>query len=193
MGLSNWLGFRAAEDVRGKLYRALQFMPVRFYDKRKIGGLISRMTNDADLLEIYLTRDIPYIFSNALLLLGILVLLLYKNWMLTLYVLLPVPLIVLGGTLIWGRMECYWRCWSAKWGRFSTHLNESITGIRLVKAFVQEKREGNHFDQRNDELREVSVAADRVWFVFFTVTNFMMSFGVFFVWYLGRIRFSVMG
>ena len=184
-GLSSWLGFRAAEDVRGELYRALQFMPIRFYDKRKIGGLISRMTNDADLLEIYLTWDIPYIFSNALLLLGILVLLLYKNWMLTLYVLLPVPLIVLGGTLIWGRMERYWRRWSAKWGRFSAHLNESITGIRLVKAFAQEKREGDRFDRRNDELREVSVAADRVWFVFFTVTNFMMSFGVFFVWYFG--------
>ena len=183
--ISSWLGFRAAEDIRAELYRVLQFTPLRFYDKRKVGNLISRMTNDAELLEEYLIYDLPFILSNVLLLLGILTLMLYKSWMLTMYVLLPVPPIVLGGALIWNRMERYWRRWSVKWGRFSAHLNESITGIRLVKAFAQEKREGIRFGQRNDELRQVSVSADRAWFVFFTVMNFLMSFGVFFVWYFG--------
>ena len=183
--ISSWLGFRAAEDIRAELYRVLQFTPLRFYDKRKVGSLISRMTNDAELLEEYLIYDLPFILSNILLLFGILTLLLYKSWLLTIYVLLPVPLIVLGGALIWNRMERYWRRWSVKWGRFSAHLNESITGIRLVKAFAQEKREGIRFSQRNDELRQVSVSADRAWFVFFTVMNFLMSFGVFFVWYFG--------
>ena len=183
--ISSWLGFRAAEDIRAELYHVLQFTPLRFYDKRKVGSLISRMTNDADLLEEYMTFDLPFILSNALLLLGILGMLLHKSWLLTIYVLLPVPPIILGGALIWNRMERYWRRWSIKWGRFSAHLNESITGIRLVKAFAQEKREGIRFNQRNDELRQVSVSADRAWFVFFTVTNFLMSFGVFFVWYFG--------
>ena len=183
--ISSWLGFRAAEDIRAELYHVLQFTPLRFYDKRKVGSLISRMTNDADLLEEYMTFDLPFILSNTLLLLGILGMLLHKSWILTIYVLLPVPPIVLGGALIWNRMERYWRRWSIKWGRFSAHLNESITGIRLVKAFAQEKREGIRFNQRNDELRQVSVSADRAWFVFFTVMNFLMSFGVFFVWYFG--------
>ena len=183
--LSSWLGFRAAEDIRAELYRVLQFTPLRFYDKRKVGSLISRMTNDAELLEEYLIYDLPFILSNMLLVFGILALLLYKSWMLTIYVLLPVPLIVLGGALIWNRMERYWRRWSIKWGRLSAHLNESITGIRLVKAFAQEKREGIRFNQRNDELRRASVSADRAAFVFFTVMNFLMSFGVFFVWYFG--------
>ena len=183
--ISSWLGFRAAEDIRAELYRVLQFTPLRFYDKRKVGSLISRMTNDAELLEEYLIYDLPFILSNILLLFGILALLLYKSWLLTVYVLLPVPLIVLGGALIWNRMERYWRHWSIKWGRLSAHLNESITGIRLVKAFAQEKREGIRFNQRNDELRRASVSADRAAFVFFTVMNFLMSFGVFFVWYFG--------
>ena len=183
--ITSWLGFRAAEDIRAELYRVLQFTPLRFYDKRKVGNLISRMTNDAELLEEYMIYDLPFLLSNALLVLGILTLLLYKNWMLTMYVLLPVPLIILGGALIWNRMERYWRRWSVKWGRLSAHLNESITGIRLVKAFAQEKRERMRFNQRNDELRQVSVSADRAGVVFFTVTNFLMSFGVFFVWYFG--------
>ena len=183
--ISNRLGFRAAEDLRTELYRVLQFTPLRFYDKRKVGSLISRMTNDAELLEEYLIYDLPFLLSNALSLLSILVLLSYKNWVLTMYVLLPVLPIVLGGALIWNRMERYWRRWSIKWGRLSAHLNESITGIRLVKAFAQEKREGTRFNQRNDELRQASVVADRAAFVFFTVMNFLMGFGTFFVWYFG--------
>ena len=183
--MSSWLGFRAAEDIRTELYRVLQYTPLRFYDKRKVGSLISRMTNDAELLEEYLIYDLPFILSNVLLLVGILALLLYKSWMLTIYVLLPVPLIILGGASMWNRMERYWRRWSIKWGRLSAHLNESITGIRLVKAFAQEKREGIRFNQRNDELRRASVSADRAAFVFFTVMNFLMSCGVFFVWYFG--------
>ena len=58
--ISSWLGFRAAEDIRAELYRILQFTPLRFYDKRKVGNLISRMTNDAELLEEYLIYDMPF-------------------------------------------------------------------------------------------------------------------------------------
>lgn len=183
--LSCWLGFRAAEDIRAKLYRCLQFLPIRFYDKHKVGALISRMTNDADRLEDFIAYEVPYVISNALLLVGIFCLLLYKNWVLTLYVLLPVPPIVLGGIFMWNRLTRFWRLWSARWGRFSSHLNESITGIRLVKAFAQEDRESTVFDRHNDALRQVNVSGNRAWFVFYTITNFLMSFGAFFVWYFG--------
>lgn len=183
--LSCWLGFRAAEDIRAKLYRCLQFLPIRFYDKHKVGALISRMTNDADRLEDFIAFEVPYVISNALLLVGIFCLLLYKNWVLTLFVLLPVPPIVLGGIFMWNRLTRFWRLWSARWGRFSSHLNESITGIRLVKAFAQEDRESTVFDRHNDALRQVNVSGNRAWFVFYTITNFLMSFGAFFVWYFG--------
>ena len=183
--LNTWVGFRAVEDLRAELYKALQLLPLRFYDKRKIGSLISRMTNDSDLVEIYLIFDIPYIVSNGLMVVGILSLLLYMNWELTIYVLLPVPPIIFGSSLIWNRLQRYWRRWSVKWSRLSSHLNESITGIRVIKAFAQEQREGSRFDRRNRALQDVSVSAERSWLVFFMVTNFFMSFGAFFVWYFG--------
>ena len=82
-------------------------------------------------------------------------------------------------------MQRYWSRWSARWSRLTTHLNESIAGIRVVKAFAQETRESQRFDKGNDALRQVSVSAERSWLVFFMVTNFFMSFGAFFVWYFG--------
>jgi ATP-binding cassette subfamily B protein len=108
-----------------------------------------------------------------------------KNWFLTLFVLLPIPLIVLASLLIWKRLWKSWGRWLSRWARLSSHLNESISGIRVVKAFSQEKREGQRFDQRNHELRDAGIFVDRTWYVFFTTTNFLMSFGVFFVWYIG--------
>ena len=183
--LGTTVGFRAIQAMRAELYKALQFLPLRFYDKRKVGSLISRMSNDSDLVEIYLIFDIPYVISNGIMVVGILGLLFSMNWELTLYVLLPVPPIILGSSLIWKRMEAYWQRWSSKWSRLSSHLNESIRGIRVVKAFAQEHREGERFDRRNTDLRDVSISAERTWVVFFMVTNFFMSFGVFFVWYFG--------
>ena len=183
--LGTTVGFRAIQAMRAQLYRALQYLPLRFFDKRKVGAIISRMSNDSDLVEVYLIFDIPYIISNGLLVVGILGLLFFMNWELTLYVLLPVPPIILGSSLIWQRMEAYWQRWSAKWSRLSSHLNESIRGIRVVKAFAQERREGERFDRRNTDLRDVSISAERTWVVFFMVTNSFMSCGVFFVWYFG--------
>ena len=184
-GWENWIGFRAIESLRAELYRALQFLPLRFYDKRKVGALISRMSNDSDLVEEYLIFDIPYVVSNGLLVVTILGILLYTSWELTLWVLLPIPAILIVSVLIWRRMELHWMRFSAKWSRLSSHLNESIRGIRVVKAFAQERREGERFERRNADLRDVSVSAERHWIVFWMITNLFMSAGVFFVWYFG--------
>jgi ATP-binding cassette subfamily B protein len=183
--LGAWVGLRAIENMRAELYRALQYLPLRFYDKRKVGALVSRMNNDSDLVEEYLIYDIPYVLSNILKVVGSLGLLLYMNWELALYVLLPVAPIVVGGSLIWSRLESYWRRWSAKWSRLSSHLNESISGIRVVKAFAQEERENERFGEHNRDLCQISVSAERSWLVFFMVTNFLMGMGVFLVWYFG--------
>ena len=57
--------------------------------------------------------------------------------------------------------------WWQKWSIFSAHLNESISGIRVVKAFAQEDREIHRFDRKNDDLFRIGVSADRIWFGFF--------------------------
>ncbi|MBI2504188.1 MAG: ABC transporter ATP-binding protein [Candidatus Latescibacteria bacterium] len=180
-----WLASQMVANIRRQLYERLQYLPLRFYDKRRVGALMARITNDTSRVEGFLIDGLPFIVTNALMIAGILGFLTYMSWQLTIYVLVPVPAIVGGGWLIWTRMRNIWTRWSAKWSRFYAHLNESISGIRMVKAFTQEEREAKQFDQRNDELRQISVEGDRNIFVFFTAMNFVMSFGVFFVWYFG--------
>ena len=171
--------------IRTRLYGSLQFLPLRFFEKRQVGNLISRFMQDADRLEMFLLFGLPFLLNNLLMLVGVLGLLLYMNWELTLYVLFPVPFIVLGGLKKWGTLRRQWNKWHAKWSRFNVHLNESISGIRIVKAFAQEPREMRRFARGNDELRDISVTAERSWFIFSAILNFIMSFGLFFVWYFG--------
>jgi ATP-binding cassette subfamily B protein len=179
------IGLRAMEQIRIDLYKAMHYVPLRYHDKRKVGSLISRMSNDSDLVEAYIIFDMPYVVVNAMTVVGILSLMFYNSWQLALLVLLPVPPIIAVSSVIWKRMGSYWQRWSAKWSRLSSHINESIRGIRVVKAFAQEQREGERFERRNTDLRDISVSSERSWLVFFLVTNFIMSFGVFLVWYFG--------
>ena len=183
--LQSIIGLRAVEQMRVDLYTAMHYVPLRYHDKRKVGSLISRMSNDSDLVETYIIFDMPYVVINAMTVVGILSLMFYSSWQLALLVLLPVPPIILVSSLIWKRMGSYWQRWSAKWSRLTSHINESIRGIRVVKAFAQERREGERFGRRNADLRDISVSSERSWLVFFLVTNFIMSFGVFLVWYFG--------
>ena len=186
--LNTWVGFRAIEDLRTGLFGALQLLPLRFYDKRKIGSLISRMNNDSELVEDYMIFDAPFILSNAVMVIGIIILLFTMNWELALFVLLPVPPIIIVAFLVWDYLEDYWRRWSIQWGRLSTHISESINGIRVIKAFSQEAYEGERFEEHNQLLRKASVSSERSWLVFFLMTNFFMSFGAFFVWYFGGLQ-----
>ena len=182
---SRRLGFRAIADLREDLYEQFQVLPLRFYDRRRIGALISRMTNDSDRLEIFMAFDMPFILSNGLTFFGILGVLFWTNWELALLICIPIPPIIYAGSRIWARMMRFWNSWGAKWSRLYSQLNESINGIRVVKAFAQEDRESDRFDENNVAVRDVSVIGERNWFVFFTVTNFLMSCGVFLVWYFG--------
>ena len=179
--LSAW----SSRDVRAQLYRNLQFLPLRFYEKRQVGSLISRFMQDCDRLEMMLLFFIPFIISNILLFFGVFGLLLYMNWQLTLMVLAPTPFIVYASLKRFKLMRLHWGRWSTKWSRLTSHLNESINGIRIVKAFAQEKREEDRFSARNEDLWHTAVTAERVWVVLYAVSNFVMSFGIFLVWYFG--------
>ena len=179
---------RTCQDIRAQLFRHVQYMPMQFYGKRQVGSLISRFTNDADRLEMFLVFGLPYMLRNVLMLIGTFVVCLYLSWRLTIYALIPVPLIMFGGVLIWRRMRRIWPRWHAKWSQLSSHLNESISGIRVVKAFAQEDREAMRFNARNEELWSVSVTGERNWHVFFAVMNFILSFGLFFIWYFGGLQ-----
>lgn len=161
---ASFLSANIAKDLRASIYRALEHLQLSFFDKRQMGAIISRVTQDTDRVWGFLVDGVPYLLSGTLTLVGGLVSGLWLSWKLTLAILLPVPLVAVLMSLIWKPMASKYHKVGQKWGRLHTQLNESLNGIRVVKAFVREDGEWDKFRSRNSELAQSGLIADRWWF-----------------------------
>ena len=182
---ATWLGARVTADIRSRLYRRLEMLSLQFYDKRQVGALMSRVTQDSGMLQDFLVEGMPYLILNGLMLIGILGFLLYMSWDLTLYILIPVPMLLAWGMLFWKRMRRFFHKTRQAWSHLTARFHEVLSGIRVVKTFAQEPREIAEFDKRNRALVRVSVQSERNWFVFFATMNLVSGTGVAIVWYFG--------
>ncbi|MBC8140348.1 MAG: ABC transporter ATP-binding protein [Armatimonadetes bacterium] len=170
-----FLAANIAKDLRSQTYAALEKLQLGFYDKKQIGAIISRVTQDTERIWGFLADGVPYLLVGTLTIIAGLVAGILLSWKLALAILLPVPVVALIGSLIWKPMAARHYKVGQKWGRLHTHLNESLTGIRVVKAFVQEGGELQKFTSRNDDLAAASVVADRYWVRAEAVVNLFIN------------------
>src|SRR6266849_4737724 len=183
--LSVWLGARVTADIRQTLFDRVVHFPMRLIDTWSAGTLLSRFVNDIARLEEFLGSGAPLLAMSALLLAGILGVRLYLSPSLTVAMLLPVPFIILWTWFIWKRLRKAQDRHSSSLAMLSVRVSESLSGIRVVKAFCQEDKEYKRFLESNDRVRITSADAERGSFIFFTVIYFLMNIGVFLVWYIG--------
>ena len=184
----SWLSARMTADIRSHLYRRLEMLSMQFYDSRRVGALMSRMTRDSDMLREFLVDGLPYLAINTLKIFGILGILFYMDWQLTLYMLIPIPLIIIWGRFFWRRMRRIFNKHSQGWSHLSAQLNEALAGIRVVKAFAQEVREIREFEKRNTDLMHISRRTARHWLVFFAVMSFLTGCGGLIIWLVGGLE-----
>lgn len=180
-----FLGASIAADLRANLYRAIEFLQLSYFDKKQVGAITSRVTQDTDRVWGFLVDGMPYFITNGLMLLGITGFLLSVNWKLTLCILAPVPIVVIIGVVFWKSVSQLFTRVGQKWARFHIHLNESLTGIRVVKAFAQEDYENAKFNIRNAELRDAGIAGDTRWNTVFGVMSLFVGMGALINWTVG--------
>jgi len=180
-----FLGGNIAADLRARLYRSIEFLQLNYFDKKQVGAITSRVTQDTDRVWGFLTEGVPYFLINGLLLVGIAGFLLSVNWKLTLCILAPVPIVVAIGVFFWKSVSQLFVRVGQKWARFHIHLNESLTGIRVVKAFAQEDHENAKFAVRNAELRDAGIAGDTRWNTIFGVMSLFVGLGSLINWAVG--------
>lgn len=181
----SWLSARVTADIRAELYRRLEMLSLQFYDKRQVGGLISRVTRDSTMLQQFLVDGLPYMIINFLMVVGIIGFLFSMSWKITLLILMPVPFVALWSFLFWRRMRNIFNKYSHGWSQLGTRLNEALHGVRVVKAFAQEKREIKSFDEKNEFLGEISRRTARNWFVMWSTMELVTGAGILIVWYFG--------
>jgi len=183
--LTTILAGNIATELRAHVYRAVERLQLGFFDKKQVGQITSRITQDTDRVWGFLAEGLPFLVTNILLVLGVLVLLFLLNWKLALAVMSPIPLVLFIGAFFWKRMSTLFSRVSGRWGRFHTHLNESLTGIRVVKAFAQEDLENQKFTRFNTQLRDAGIEADVYWSNIFGMMSFCTSLGALINWGVG--------
>lgn len=182
---ATWLGARITADIRAELYHRLEMLSLPFYDKHPVGTLIARATRDVQMLQGFLIDGVPYLVTNLLTLVGILALMLAMSWSLSLYVLLPVPLIFLWGAFYWSRLRTLFMRLMQTWGRLTERTVETLTGIRVVKAFTQETREIGSFNSANARIRAAGVHVKLHQGIFFATMAFITALGTMLMWGVG--------
>ena len=183
-----WLSARVTADIRSQLYRRLELLSLQFYDKRQVGAVMSRVTRDSNRLQQFLVDGLPYLAIEALMLVGILIALLMMSWSLAILVLIPVPLIMIWGYAFYRRMRKFFTRWMQSWSETMARVNEALTGIRVVKAFAQEKQEIGLFKRRNDKLTRIGIATEVNRGIFYKTMTLFTASGVLIVWYYGGLE-----
>jgi len=183
--LTAFLSGNIAADLRSSVYRAIEFLKVSYFDKKQVGAITSRVTQDTDRVWGFLVDGLPFLVSNGLLVVGVSFLLFWTNWKLALAVLAPMPIVLLISAYFWKPISQMFFKVGQKWARFHMHLNESLTGIRVVKAFAKEDHEYDKFKKCNEELRDAGVTVDKKWFTVFGAMTLFTSMGAVINWTYG--------
>jgi ABC-type multidrug transport system fused ATPase/permease subunit len=160
--LVGWIGQRALADLRIRIFTHLQRQPIGFYESRPAGVLISRMTNDVEALESLVTDSVVTLFQSGLTLIGAVGVLLILDVKLALLTFCIVPLV--GALSIWFRLVSAgaFRRTRETIGSITAYLQETLSGIRVVRSFGQEPMHELRFAELNEDNRAANMVTVRL-------------------------------
>ncbi|HYH58509.1 MAG TPA: ABC transporter ATP-binding protein [Thermoleophilaceae bacterium] len=155
--LVNWVGQRALQDLRERIFAHLQRLSIGFYSRNKTGVLISRLTNDVQALDQLVTDGVVTLFSSTLTLVGTAAILLLLDPELALITFLTFPVLAVGSVVFRLASAGAYRLTREKIAHITAYLQETLSGIRIVRAFGQERRHMDRFAALNDENRDANM------------------------------------
>lgn len=180
-----FLSAKITVAIRQSLFNKLQQLSLSFYDRRNVGSIMSRMTNDTSSLYDVLIDGIPVILNQGALLIFIPTAMLLMNWHVAIWTLFPVPFVLFGVYKFRRRMMKVWSRFHHSNSRLSSALSGVLQGTRVVKAFHGEEREKTRFGRRLTDVAGIGYEAESSWSTFFPMVLFTMWLGTFVVWIVG--------
>jgi ATP-binding cassette subfamily B protein len=186
--LVGWTGQRALQDLRVRIFAHLQRMPVGFYERRPGGVLISRMTNDVEALNSLVTDTIVTLIQATLTLAGSIVILLLLDWQLALLVFLIFPLMALASLIFRIVSADAYRRTRETIGSITADLQETLSGIRVVRSFAREPFHRERFDELNARNRDANMKTVHLNAAYFPAVEFISSLATVMVIVFGGLQ-----
>jgi len=153
--LMNYVGLRIVADIREKLYNHLQTLSLSFFTKTPTGILISRITNDVNLIQGSVSNAITGLVKDAFTVIGLIGVVIYRDWKLALMALFIFSLVIIPIKEFGKRLRRFSRKSQQRMGSITTFLHETIAGNRIVKAFNMEEYEKRRFAEENNRFFKI--------------------------------------
>ncbi|HOM67735.1 MAG TPA: ABC transporter ATP-binding protein [Brevefilum fermentans] len=178
-------GWGVVSDARKFVYEHMQKLSLRFYEDKQTGQLMSRIINDTDLFERMISHAIPDVVVNVLTFLAITAVLTGINWKLTLYSMAPIPLVILALIGFSKVVRPAFRKRQHEVGELNAVLNDSISGVRDIKAFNRESEQLERVELGIERYRVSLLTALKLMAIFQPFIDFSTSIGQLVVIFFG--------
>jgi ATP-binding cassette subfamily B protein len=175
--LVGWVGTRALQDLRERLFSHIQSMSIGFFTRRSPGVLISRMTNDVEALNQLVTGGVVTMFSSTLTLVGVVVILLLLDVQLALVTFLIFPLLAIASVVFRIASAGTFRATRERIAAVTAYLQETLSGVRVVRSFGQEPRHAAVMTDLNERNRAVNMKSVYLNASYFPAVELMAAIG----------------
>ncbi|HXS47980.1 MAG TPA: ABC transporter ATP-binding protein, partial [Solirubrobacterales bacterium] len=155
--LVGWVGTRALQDLRERVFAHLQSMSIGFFTRRSPGVLISRMTNDIEALNQLVTSGVVTLFTSGLTLIGVVVIMFLLDAKLALVTFLSFPLVAVASIIFRIASHGAYRATRERIAAVTAYLQETLSGVRVVRSFGQEPRHTAAMTELNEANREANM------------------------------------
>ena len=175
--LRHTIGERILYDLRVRLYDHLQRLSLSFFERTSTGELMSRVSNDVNALEQFMTHGTILAGVAVVRLVAATMVLLFLDWRLALVCLLPVPIITVGLRWFNRRTRPIYRRVRDRLGDVNMRLQDDLAGIRVIQAFSQELAELERFKNESARYMAERIASIKMWSTVFPALGFFVDFG----------------
>jgi ATP-binding cassette subfamily B protein len=182
---SEWLSHRVGYDLRNDFYRSVQNQPFSFHDASHTGDMMSRATADISESERFVGTGLANLLATIALMIGVIVAMLLESPRLALIALIPFPILVITALRFGAVIRPMFKRIQDQMGTLSTAMQESMTGVRVVKAFAREPYELEKFDRENDEWYDRKYAVVRAWSTNWPFFTFLITFSIVLLLFFG--------
>jgi ATP-binding cassette subfamily B multidrug efflux pump len=184
--LTQWIGQRTIYDLRMQLFEHLQNLGLKFFDRNPIGRLITRVTNDIEVLNEMFSSGIVMVFSDVFTIIGILYFMFSMSWQLALVSLSVLPLLFYGTFLFRKKAREAYREVRIQIARINAFMQEHITGMVVDQIFNREKKSFNKFEKINKAHRDANINSIFYYALFYPGVELIGALAVgLIVWYAG--------
>jgi ATP-binding cassette subfamily B protein len=181
---ANWLGHSVIKDIRKEIFNKILHFKLKYFDNTPIGMLVTRCVNDTETIADVFSQGLLVIIGDILKLIVVIVFMLATDWKLTLFSLVPIPLLIISTYFFKRAIKSAFQDVRTQVAKLNSFVQEHVTGMNIVQIFNREKVEMKRFQELNRNHRGAHIRTVWAYSVFFPVVEILSALSLaFLVWW----------